>query len=97
MERGYQLQMQLGTHDRQALHPCILLLKISSPGQLIATRQGIEDFGTDRRCYYNRNYHVDRMIQQFTATFHFPEYESLTAEQLYPWQFMPAAGRLAIC
>ena len=51
-----------------------------------------EDFGTDRRWYYNRNYHVDRMIQQYTATFHFPEYESLTAEQLYPWQFMPAAG-----
>jgi hypothetical protein len=51
-----------------------------------------EDFGTDRKWYYNRNYHVDRMIQQYTPTFHFPEYDRLTAEQLYPWQFMPAAG-----
>lgn len=75
--------------------PCIhaaFCLRFPHLDNILPRNKFFEHFGTDRKWYYNRNYHVDRMLEQFTQSIIFPEYEILIPEQLYPWQFMPAAG-----
>ena len=49
-------------------------------------------FHTGRKLFYSKAHHVDRMIQQYSGTLSFPEWEELVPERVYPWEIPPRSG-----
>ena len=75
--------------------PCLhaaFCLKFPNLDNKLTKEKYFNTFCIERKFFYSKAHHVERMVQQYSNMLQFPDWERLVPERILPWEIPPQAG-----
>eukprot|EP01036_Dinobryon_divergens_P027358 gene27358-36122_t len=74
--------------------PCLhaaFCLKFPNLDNKLTKEKYFNTFCIERKFFYSKAHHVERMVQQYSNMLQFPDWERLVPERILPWEIPPQA------